>query len=227
MRRIVRIATTFVLLFAVLGGLLFVIANWQALTEKLAWWFGSGRFKQGEVDGLSAVSEKVPSDDRLVIPKLAVNVPLLFPDSADDGVLLANLQDGVVHYPGTAMPGEEGNLFITGHSSQLAWQAGRYKDVFALLDKLEPGDQVLVYYARTKYVYEVTEERTVDPTEVSILDPTESPTLSLMTCWPVGTIARRLVTSAKLVSAPNKSTTDAASPSGDKKPTTEVLPAIR
>ncbi|MFH0831163.1 MAG: class D sortase [Parcubacteria group bacterium] len=224
MPRITRVVLTFVTLFVVCGSAFFIIANWSAILEKLAWWLGNDRYKVAEVDGLGVNSEIIPPDDRLVIPKLAVNAPLLFPSSSEDARLLEELREGVVHYPGTALPGQPGNLFITGHSSQLAWEEGRYKDVFALLNRLEPGDSVLVYYQRTKYVYQVTGERKVDPSETSILDITEEPSLTLMTCWPVGTIARRLIVTGRLAEG-----TQTTSGPGELIPTTKpsTLPAAR
>lgn len=144
-----------------------------------------------------------PPDDRLVIPKLGKNVPIVH---TDEGALIAqkwdeleqtiqrDLERGVVHYPGTANPGEKGNVFITGHSSYYAWSPGNYKSVFALLDQLVVGDHIIVYHKGEKYVYVATTVEVVPPSRTDVLSqPTEASILTLMTCTPVGTAKDRLI----------------------------------
>ncbi|MDP2587864.1 MAG: sortase [bacterium] len=207
--RLLRIVITFFVLLAVVFATIFVIANWQAISTKVSYWWdartGRGVYGQTELDGFGANTEITPQDDRLIIPTLAINAPLLFPDDADDATLLSALQDGVVSYPGSAGPGQPGNFFVTGHSSQLAWEQGNYKSVFSLLEHISPGDVVLVYYRQQKYVYIVETSTIVAPTETSVLDDSEDARLTLMTCWPTGTTARRLVVSATLQGPPEVS----------------------
>ena len=107
------------------------------------------------------------------------------------------LETGVIRYPGTARPGEKGNVFITGHSSYYLWAPGAYKDVFALLPNVEVGDTVTVYYNQRQFVYEIQEKKTVKPTEVDVLRQGEDKRLTLMTCVPVGTNLNRLILVAK------------------------------
>ena len=104
-----------------------------------------------------------------------------------------DLKEGVVHYPGTANPGEPGNVFITGHSSYYLWDTGRYKDVFARLNQLKPGDDIVLYYNQKKYHYVVRERKEVQNDDISVLDQGTEKILTLMTCSPVGTNFRRLV----------------------------------
>lgn len=149
----------------------------------------------------------IPTDYRLVIPKLGKNVPMVSMGTENiDGKnwtelekqIQKGLQDGAVHYPRTAKPGEYGNLFITGHSSYYAWDKGKFKDLFALLHKLEIGDQYYVYYQGKQYVYEVYKKYEVYPDNISILEQPENEKIStIMTCAPVGTALRRLVINAK------------------------------
>lgn len=103
----------------------------------------------------------------------------------------------MIRYPGTARPGEKGNVFITGHSSYYLWAPGAYKDVFALLPNVEVGDTVTVYYNQRQFVYEIQEKKTVKPTEVDVLRQGEDKRLTLMTCVPVGTNLNRLILVAK------------------------------
>jgi LPXTG-site transpeptidase (sortase) family protein len=114
--------------------------------------------------------------------------------------MLANLQKGVAHYGFTSTPNEQnGNVFITGHSSFYWWDKGKYKTVFATISELVPGDQLFIQFQNKIFVYEMTDKVTVSPSDVSVTDPTPTPTLSLMTCVPVGTALNRLVVRSKLI----------------------------
>ncbi len=147
-----------------------------------------------------------PDDNRIIIPRINKNIPIT--DVSDETVIYSerlqdiedSLQDalkgGVVRYPGTAVPGEQGNVFLTGHSSYYLLAPGDYKDVFALLHKMELGDEVIVYYNQKKVRYKVNEIKEVWPNEVEILEQTNDYRLTLMTCTPIGTNLRRLVVTA-------------------------------
>lgn len=93
-----------------------------------------------------------------------------------------------------------GNAFIFGHSSNYPWVKSDYNDIFALLDNLETGDEIIVYYNQKKYTYLVTDRAVVKPGDVKTLesrDPNKKE-LSLMTCWPIGTTLERLIIFAEL-----------------------------
>jgi LPXTG-site transpeptidase (sortase) family protein len=163
--------------------------------------------------------EVVPYENRIIIPKLGKNIPLV--DVSDSqGVSFDNLEDkfmkelekGIIRYPGTAKPGEEGNAFIFGHSSNYPWMKGDYNDVFALLDQLVFGDEIIVFYNQQKYVYVIREKKVVKPGNVAVMKREDGKKeLSLMTCWPVGTAINRLLVFAELKEGPT--TDEAATPS--------------
>jgi LPXTG-site transpeptidase (sortase) family protein len=152
--------------------------------------------------------EVAPYENRIVIPRLGKNIPLIDVDhdatsSYDDmhEVFMEELQKGVVRYPGTAHPGEVGNAFIFGHSSNYPWIKSEYNDVFALVDTLQNGDDIIVYYHQKKYLYRVTDRVTVKPGDTAALkarDQTKKE-ISLMTCWPVGTTLERYIVFGELV----------------------------
>ena len=145
----------------------------------------------------------VPTDNRLVIPRLGKSVPLVNMSVENiegqnwndlEKQIQSGLQQGVVHYPGTANPGQYGNVFMTGHSSYYPWDPGKFKDIFATLGKLEVGDRYYVYYDQKKYTYQVIDKREVKPSNVDVLSqPTDKKISTLMTCTPVGTALRRLI----------------------------------
>ncbi len=144
----------------------------------------------------------IPQDTRLVIPKIKVDVPIIFMQSSKNEDILEAIKNGVAHFVGTAMPGRIGNMFITGHSSYYWWSGGKYNQVFALLPQLKANDLIYVYYKGAEYVYQVKNSIIVKPTQIEVLDQTIIPTLSLMTCVPLGTNLKRLIVRADLISAP-------------------------
>ena len=193
----VRYPTIFILLFILIFGLL-------NLPLFIAWLQPVIPEKQYELvkEVVKPVMDKsaplepgevMPVGSFLVIPKIGVNVPIVFAQSIDETSVQDGLQNGVVHYVNTANPGEEGNSFITGHSSNYWWNKGSYNYIFANLGRLAIGDQAKIYYNGNKYLYQVTEVKVVPPSDVSVLDQTTMPTLTLMTCTPPGTSWQRLI----------------------------------
>lgn len=146
-----------------------------------------------------------PSDNRLVIPRIGKNVPLVTVPSHQNWKQLETniqkgLQEGVVVHPVSHAPGSMGNFFVTGHSSYYAWDSGRYKDVFALLHEVQVGDIVEVYWEGKKYIYELTQSQIIPPTETSVLkQPLTRQIITLMTCTPVGTNKNRLIWIGNLI----------------------------
>ena len=148
-----------------------------------------------------------PYENRIVIPKIGKNIPLL--DVKDrqvdwvvelNNIFMEELENGVVRYPGSAKPWELWNAFIFGHSSNFPWLDGDYKDVFALLHKLEAWDEVIVFYWQRKYTYRMKEKEVIRPGDVDILKRDKGISeLTLMTCWPVGTTLNRMILIGELV----------------------------
>jgi LPXTG-site transpeptidase (sortase) family protein len=105
------------------------------------------------------------------------------------------------HLPGTALPGEKGNVFVTGHSS-LTGLLPKGKQVAYLVDlpKVKKGDQIKVQALGQRFVYEVIGLKIVDPKDVSVINPPDGSGryLTLMTCVPPGFNAKRLIVLAKL-----------------------------
>jgi LPXTG-site transpeptidase (sortase) family protein len=147
----------------------------------------------------SSPAEAGPGTPELSISKIGVKAPIVFVLSQDETDVLAGLQNGVIHYPSTAVPGQAGNVVIFGHSSADWWKPGSYKFIFSLLNKLTVNDQITITYGGRHYSYVVTGSRVVQPTEVSVMNPTDTPTLTLITCSPLGTSLRRLVVTARQI----------------------------
>lgn len=131
----------------------------------------------------------------IIIPKINVELPIIFDEqSADEKAIQRSLEDGVLHYPTTSYPGEEGNGAIFGHSSNNILNKGKYKFAFVLLKRLDPGDTFMIQYKSKRYVYKVFDKKIVKPEDVGVLGNTDKPaTFALITCDPPGTSINRLV----------------------------------
>lgn len=166
-----------------------------------------GGVQNEEIPLLAYLPDVGPYENRIVLPKIGKNLPIVQPRidallQEDWKKFEADIQEallsGVVHYPGSAKPGQAGNAFFTAHSSYFAWSSSQHKDDFALLHQLVPGDIFSIYYGGDQYTYRVTHTKEVAPTDTSVLDqPSGRRMATLMTCTPVGTTLRRLIVEAE------------------------------
>lgn len=150
-----------------------------------------------------------PPINLIIIPSLATIAPIVEPSTEPliaqdwkrfEEEIQKELLKGVVMYPGSARPGNVGNVFLTGHSSYYPNVESEYKQVFASLHRLNIGDEYFIYYKGDLFRYRVVEKKEVKPTDVSVLDqPVDEHMATLMTCTPIGTTLRRLIVTAKRV----------------------------
>lgn len=130
---------------------------------------------------------------RIVMPKIGVDQYVV------QGVDVDDLRKGPGHYPATQLPGHEGNTAIAGHRTT-------YGAPFGSLDQLAAGDEIRLTTIQGTFVYKVTEQRVIDPSEVGVLDATPDPThaghdlstVTLTTCNPKYSAAQRLVVKGSL-----------------------------
>lgn len=143
----------------------------------------------------SKVEEPTESNYVLNIPKLNLSAPIIINvDGNNKDAYNKALEGGVAHLLGSALPGKAGNPFIFGHSSYYAWKPGDYKQVFKNLNDLETGDDIAITTNLATYNYKVVDKEIVQPDDVSVANQNYSEKkLTLMTCWPVGSDAERLV----------------------------------
>lgn len=142
----------------------------------------------------------VNSDFSIVIPKIRVNANVVKNvDPFDSRIYQKALTQGVAQAKGSGLPGFPGNTFIFAHSAINWYQANQYNAIFYLTSKLEPGDEIFIYYKGSKYQYNVTEKKIVKGTDTSYLTNSLNSTslntssLTLMTCWPPGSNLNRLI----------------------------------
>jgi LPXTG-site transpeptidase (sortase) family protein len=136
------------------------------------------------------------TDPEVIIPKINVEIPVNYSETSTDEATIENdLKDGIVHYPTTSLPGQNGNTAFFGHSSNNIFNKGKYKFAFVLLHELVPGDVFYLTNNGKVYAYKVFSKTVVEPSEVGVLDPVEghTATATLITCDPPGTSLHRLV----------------------------------
>ena len=124
--------------------------------------------------------------DELRIPKIGVDKYVV------EGVSEQDLRRGPGHYPNTPMPGQVGNAAIAGHRTT-------YGAPFFDLNEISTGDDILITDTAGKtFDYKVTGSKVVSPNDVSVLDPTTFPQLTLTTCNPRFSASSRLIVFARL-----------------------------
>lgn len=132
-----------------------------------------------------------------------ISIPKLKIDSAAVAIGSEDLSKSLVHYPGTALPGQKGNAVIFGHSVlPLFFDPKNYLTIFSTLPTLNKGDEIVVNYDGVEYKYRVEDMLEVLPTDLQVLDQDTSDSfLTLVTCVPPGdpTLPMRLIVRARIV----------------------------
>ena len=148
------------------------------------------------------ITQAVSPEPRLIIPKLNIDVPVAFSISTDE--VMEAMNHGVAQFmiPGAnALPGQIGNLVLSGHSAGDIYSSNPYKFIFSGLERLEDGDLIYVNYESVRYTYQMIRREVVEPTNVSaLIYSAKKPMLTLITCTPLGTSRYRLLITAEQIS---------------------------
>ena len=123
---------------------------------------------------------------RIVIPSIEIDAPIVL------GVGSEQLKKGVGQVPGSANPGQDGNLVLSAHNDI-------YGELFRYLDQLKSGDQFTVYTNVRAYTYIITGWKLVEPTRVEVMAPTPDATATLISCYPYLIDTMRIIVKARLV----------------------------
>jgi sortase A len=140
------------------------------------------------VQSLANLPIPTPAPDqaiRIQIPAINVDAPIVQGDGWEQ------LKKGVGQNIGSANPGQNGNLVLSAHNDV-------YGEIFRYLDRLVPGDQIIIYTQQRQYVYVVERTVIVEPTAVEVMAPTGSPTATLISCYPYLVNKQRIVVFARL-----------------------------
>jgi sortase A len=119
------------------------------------------------------------------IPKIGIT------HSIWEGVSEATLDRGPGHWPGTAMPGELGNVVIGGHRVS-------HDRPFRNIDQLAPGDEIALTFGGVRHSYLVTGAQVVTPNDVWVINQTMAHTVTLFACHPPGSTKERYIVFARL-----------------------------
>jgi sortase A len=122
---------------------------------------------------------------RIQIPALAVDAPVVQGDGWEQ------LKKGVGQHIGSANPGEWSNVVLSAHNDI-------FGEIFRDLDRLRPGDLVILFTNQRSYTYVVVDTKVVEPTSVEVMDPTSQPTTTLISCYPYLKDDKRIVVIARL-----------------------------
>jgi sortase A len=122
---------------------------------------------------------------RIQIPALNVDAPIVQGDGWEQ------LKKGVGQYIGSADPGRDGNVVLSAHNDV-------YGELFRYLDRLAPGDQIIISTRQRQYIYVVDRTVLVEPTAVEVMASSGSPTITLISCYPYLVDKQRIVVFARL-----------------------------
>jgi len=143
---------------------------------------------QPMVQSLENIPIPTPAPDqaiRIQIPTINIDAPIVQGDGWEQ------LKKGVAQHIGSSDPGQNGNVVLSAHNDV-------YGELFRYLDKLAPGDQVVIYTQQRQYVYVVDRTAVVEPTAVEVMASTGGPTVTLISCYPYLVNKQRIVVFARL-----------------------------
>lgn len=124
---------------------------------------------------------------RIQIPSINVDAPVVQGDGWEQ------LKKGVAQHIGTPDPGETGNIVLSAHDDI-------FGEIFRNLDRLQPGDVVILSTNQRHYTYVVTGTQIVEPTRVDVMNATPNAAITLISCYPYLIDNQRIVVSAVLQS---------------------------
>lgn len=142
------------------------------------------------VQSLANVPVPTPGPEqaiRIQIPAIQVDAPIVQGDGWEQ------LKKGVGQHAGTANPGEKGNTVLAAHNDI-------FGEIFRDLDRLQPGDQVVLFTNQRSYTYLIVDTQVVEPTEVEVMSATSQPSVTLISCYPYLVDDQRIVVKARLQS---------------------------
>lgn len=153
----------------------------------------------GNMNASEDINTNIPG--KLEIPANKISVPLIW--TKDVKSFDADLKKGIVHYPGTALPGQIGTSYISGHSSGYLWDKSPYKTIFAGLGGVTDGTSFTISATLKNgktavYHYVVASRGEFAPNDQAQFVNTADSMVALSTCWPIGSTAKRLVLFSKL-----------------------------
>ena len=127
-----------------------------------------------KIERQEVITEVNPGDEIGIIEIKSVNLKNVIVESTDKKYL----NHHVCHFENSAMPGEDGNFALAGHSSTYY-----YNQVFNELHKVEIGDEIIIKTINDEFTYTITETIVVESDEIEVLDQDMTKKeITLVTC---------------------------------------------
>lgn len=204
MKRILIQIVKWLLFFLATAAVVVIILNFRYFALQFNFLLSgkTTRIEMPKQETLTNGEVKKVQSNYLWIPSLGIEAPVVYVKEVNESQFQKALAGGVVHFPETAKPGEFGNVYIFGHSSDYAWSKGAYKTVFALLTKIKPGAEILISDQDGKlFTYIAKEALVIAPTDVKYLsqEKYEKKLLTLQTSYPIGTALKRYIVRAEIL----------------------------
>lgn len=140
------------------------------------------------VQSLAEIPVPTPGPEqatRIQIPAIGIDAPVVQGDGWEQ------LKKGVGQYVGSVNPGDDGNIVLSAHNDI-------FGEIFRELDQLKPGDQITLFTNQRAYNYVIVDNKVVEPTAVEVMDQTEQPTVTLISCYPYLVDDQRIVVTGRL-----------------------------
>ncbi len=188
-------------IFIMVGVLLavFVLLNLNYFISNFQFFFHG--YTKNYNDQPNTVAHVALPANTVEIDDVGIKAPIVYITGKTEKDYQAGLINGVVHFPGTANPGQPGNCYIFGHSSDFIWSKGHYKTVFTLLPKVELGSEIYISDDKgISYTYIITASQEVAADDLSVLDQQgyKKKMLTLQTSYPIGTALARWIVVAEM-----------------------------
>jgi LPXTG-site transpeptidase (sortase) family protein len=139
-----------------------------------------------------------PAAFQISISKLGIKAPIVVSDTTDNAIIHKYLDSGVVMYPDSVKPGQNGEIMLLGHSAPAGWPNIKYDWVFSRVNELAVGDIVTLAYNGQNYNYAVKKTVIIMPGEELPASNLDQNTLFLISCWPPGKDYKRIAVQAVL-----------------------------
>lgn len=150
-----------------------------------------GQQVQGTVEGEAPIGIEIPS--------IGVKANVANPNTTDIAALDNELTKGAVRYPDSALPGEQGNVLIFGHSSYLPVVHNQAYKAFNGIQDLKEGAPIYVVGTSKVFIYAVEKVEKANTSTGEISLEADGAKLTLATCDTFGAKSDRFIVTAKLV----------------------------
>lgn len=182
------------LLFFCLG---LLAANWGDICLVTNYRFLYAFLQENGIIDTSEAGDYFETKNMLIVPNLGLEVPIVIVKNQSPKDFDKALKHGVLHYPFSALPNENGRVVLLGHSAPQGWPKINFDHVFSHLNDLEKNDKFSVVFGDDKYFYKIENKYFLKEGE-RLPSQEEESSLVLISCWPPGSNQKRIVVEAVL-----------------------------